>query len=95
MNRNNLTLGRYQENLFLGVSNEEKRRALEAVKLIKKKRRGKIKGRTCADGSKQKRFLKHGESISSPTVSLEAIVGTLLIDAHENRDVAIFDVPGA
>ena len=40
------------------ISNEEKRRALEAVNLIKKKRCGKIKGRTCADGSKQKRFLK-------------------------------------
>ena len=63
--------------------------------MIEKKKCEKIKGRTCADGSKQKRFLKHGELISSPTVSLEAIVGTLLIDAHENRDVAIFDVPGA
>ena len=77
------------------ITREEKRRALEAVNLIKKKRCGKIKGRTCADGSKQKRYLKHGESISSPTVSLEAIVGTLLIDANEGRDVAIFDVPGA
>jgi len=77
------------------ITNDEKRRALEAVNLIKKKRCGKIKGRTCADGSKQKRFLKHGESISSPTVSLEAIVGTLLIDVHKDRDVAIFDVPGA
>ena len=28
-------------------------------------------------------------------MSLEAIVGTLLIDAKEGRDVAIFDVPGA
>ena len=74
---------------------EEKKRALEAVNLIKKKRCGKLKGRTCADGSKQKRYLKHGETISSPTVSLEAIVGTLLIDANEKRDVAIFDVPGA
>ena len=74
---------------------EEKRRALEAVNLIKKKRCGKIKGRTCANGSKQKRYLKHGETISSPTVSLEAIIGTLLIDANEGRDVAIFDVPGA
>ena len=77
------------------LTREEKRRALEAVNLIKKKRCGKIKGRTCANGSKQKRYLKHGETISSPTVSLEAIIGTLLIDANEGRDVAIFDVPGA
>lgn len=77
------------------LSIEDKRKALEAVNLVKKKRCGKIKGRTCANGSKQKRYLKHGESISSPTVSLEAIVGTLVIDAYEGRDVAIFDVPGA
>ena len=55
----------------------------------------KIKGRTCADGNKQKIYLKHGERISSPIVSLEAIVGTMLIDANEERDLAIFDVPGA
>ena len=77
------------------ITMEEKKRALEAVNLIKKKRCGKLKGRTCADGSKQKRYLKHRETISSPTVSLEAIVGNLLIDANEKRDVAIFDVPGA
>ena len=77
------------------ITFEEKRGALDAVNLIKKKRSGKIKGRTCANGSKQKRYLKHGENISSPTVSLEAIIGTLLIDANEDRDVAIFDIPGA
>ena len=43
----------------------------------------------------RKDILKHGETISSPTVSLESIVRTLLIDANEGRDVAIFDVPGA
>ena len=36
------------------LTREEKSRALEAVNLIKEKRNGKIKGRTCADGSKQK-----------------------------------------
>jgi hypothetical protein len=65
------------------LSFEEHSRALEAVNLIKKKRCGKIKGRTCADGSKQKRYLKEGETISSPTVSTEAIIGTLVIDAIE------------
>ena len=55
----------------------------------------KIKGRTCANGSKQKKYLKHGETIPSPTVSLEAIIGTLLINENKGRDVAIYDVPGA
>ena len=41
------------------ITFEEKRGALDAVNLIKKKRSGKSKGRTCANGSKQKRYLKH------------------------------------
>ena len=35
------------------LSDEDKRQALETVNLIKEKRSGKIKGRTCANGSKQ------------------------------------------
>jgi hypothetical protein len=77
------------------ISWEEKKQALEAVNLIKKKRCGKIKGWTCANSSKQKKYLKHGETISSPTVSNEALLGTLVIDVLEERDVAIFNVPGA
>ena len=38
------------------ITMEERKRALEAVNLIKKKRCGKLKRRTCADGSKQKRY---------------------------------------
>ena len=68
---------------------------MEAVNLIKNKRCGKIKGRTCANGSKQKKYLKHGETISSPTLSLEVIIRKLIMDANERRYVAIVDVPGA
>ena len=69
--------------------------ATEAVNLIKEKRNGVIKGRTCADGSKQRNYLKDGETVYSPTVATEALMTTLIIDAMEHRDVAIFDVPGA
>ena len=62
---------------------------------MKKKRCRKIKTRTCANGSKQKRYLKYGEITASPTVSVEAIIGTLLIDANEERYIAIFDILGA
>ena len=34
------------------LTDEEKRRALEAVNLIKEKRTGNLKGRICANGSK-------------------------------------------
>ena len=43
---------------------------------------------------KQKKILKHDDKISSPTISLEAIIGTPLICASESCNVAIFDVPG-
>ena len=77
------------------MSMEDKRKALNAINLIKEKRDGTIKGRTCADGSKQHLYLKEYESVASPTVSLEGLFTTLLIDVYEGRDVATFDIPGA
>ena len=38
----------------------ENREALKLVNLIKEKRTGKIKGRNCANGGKQRSFLKDG-----------------------------------
>ena len=73
---------------------EQKRRALRAVNLIKLKRCGKVKGRTCADGSVQRKYVPREEA-SSPTLSLEAMMALLLINAFEARDTAVFDVPGA
>ena len=52
------------------LTKEQKNRALEAVNPIKEKKHGIIKGRTCADGSKKRKYLKEGNNISSPTVSL-------------------------
>ena len=77
------------------LSIEEKRKALRAINLIKEKRKGTLKGRTCDDGSSQRQYLKQDESVASPTVSLESILTTLLVDVHEGRQVAIFDVPEA
>ena len=76
------------------ISQEVKNRALEAVNLIKEKRNGKIKGRTCANGAKQRKYVKDGDNCSSPTASLEAILATLIIDALEDRHVSISDIPG-
>ena len=77
------------------ITPEQMKRVMEIVNLIKKKRNGVMKGRCCFNGSKQKKFLNELESIASPTVSLEAILLTLGVDIFENRDVAVFDVPGA
>ena len=80
---------------FDSITADEKRNALEAVSLMKEKRTGGIKGRVASNGSKQKKYLKEGESISSPTVSLEALLMTLIIDVFEGQKVTTFDVPGA
>ena len=59
------------------------------------KRNGKLKGRTCANGIRQNETLSDGESIASPTQSLEGLLMTYAIAVHEGRYIAGFDVPGA
>ena len=71
-----------------------KNKALNAINLIKEKGNGDIKGRTCANGKMQEKYLNKEET-SSPTVAVESLFMSLCIDSHEKRDVAIFDVPGA
>ena len=53
------------------LSAEDKAKSLNAVNIIKQKRDGTIKGRTCANGIKQKIYLGKDESVALPTVSLE------------------------
>ena len=71
----------------------QKREALRAINLIKEKRCGKLKGRTCADGSTQrKHFTK--EQTSSLTVSTDALMLSIIINTYEERDVATANVVG-
>ena len=72
----------------------EKREALNLITMIKQKCEGKIKGRACVDGRKQCRCISK-EEVLSPTIQLESLMLTLLVDAHERRDVATADVAGA
>ena len=80
---------------YISLSSKDKKEALEAINLIKEKRDGSIKGRSCTNGAKQRRFLKIDELYSSPTVSNEAFITTAVVDAVERRDVGTADVPGA
>ena len=76
------------------LSREQKKASLEYLMFLKKKRCGKIKGRGCADGRKQ-RLYKGKDETSSPTASNEALFLSCVIDALEGRDVATIDIPGA
>ena len=61
---------------------------------LKRKRCGKIKGRGCADGRKQRAYITKEDS-TAPTVSTEAVFLMAVIDAMEGRNVVVLDVPGA
>ena len=64
------------------ISFEDNSKVLHAVNLIKKKIGGKIKVRTCANGSKQKSYLKERKRVSSPRVLFKELFCALIIDAH-------------
>ena len=73
---------------------EQRKEALAYLMFLKRKRCGKVKGRGCADGRKQRAYIAWEES-TAPTVSTEAVFLTAVIDALESREVAVLDVPGA
>jgi hypothetical protein len=72
---------------------EERREALAYLMFLKRKRCGKVKGHGCADGRKQRRYTDRADA-ASPTVATEAVFLMAVIDALENRDVAVVDIPG-
>jgi hypothetical protein len=61
---------------------------------LKKKRNGIIKGRGCADGRKQREYTSK-EDASAPTVTIESVMLSCIIEAEEGRDVATVDIPSA
>jgi hypothetical protein len=73
---------------------EQRRAALRAIDIITEKRNGFLKGRTCADGRKQRPLYSKLET-ASPTIATDALLISILIDAYEGRDVATADVAGA
>jgi hypothetical protein len=76
------------------LSTKQKYEALVYLMFLKRKRCGKIKGRGCADGRKQRSYISK-EDAASPTVATESVFLTAGIDDMEGREVAVVDVPGA
>ena len=72
----------------------EKKSALKYLMLLKEKRCRKVKGQGCADRRKQ-RLYKLKEETSSPTIRLESLFLSSMIDAKENQKVMVCDIPGA
>ena len=76
------------------LTDQQKEDAMKLLMFLKEKKDESLKGRGCADGRKQQGKYEK-EDVTSPTVALESVLLTSIIDAHENRDVAVVDIPGA
>jgi hypothetical protein len=67
---------------------------LEPHMFLKQKRDGKIKGRTMTGCNKQRDYISK-EDASSQTVATESVLLSCIIDAEEERDVAVVDILNA
>ena len=76
------------------MTNDEQRKAQIALAYLSEKRNGDVKGRVVYNGKPTREYLGREDS-SSPTVSLESILLTGMVDAHEDRDVMTTDIPNA
>ena len=70
----------------------KKKKAQEALLFLSEKRDGTIKGRMVYNGKPTREWLSKEDS-ASPTVSLESLFLTSIIDAKEGRDVMTCDIP--
>jgi hypothetical protein len=73
---------------------DQRQTVLESHMCLKQKRYGKIKGRTMVGGKKQRNYISK-EDASSPTLSTESVLLSCIIDAEEERDVAVVDIQNA
>jgi hypothetical protein len=73
---------------------KQKSDALPYLMFLKPKRCVRIKGQGCADGRKQREYILK-DKISAPTVAIKSVMISCTIEAHEQRDVAPGDIPGA
>jgi hypothetical protein len=70
------------------------KKVLESHIFVERKQDGVLKARQVAGGNKQWGYIMK-EDARSPTVSSEAVILTCIVDANENREVAIVDIPNA
>ncbi len=76
------------------LTKKQKEQILESHIFIEEKRNGTIKARKVIGCNKQRDYITK-EDVSSPTVTAKAVMLTCVIDAQEERDVAVVDIPNA
>jgi hypothetical protein len=76
------------------LSMNEKGQVLASLIFLKQKQNGDVKARSCANGSLQRDHIAKDEA-ALPTVTLESVLVTSAIDAHEKKEVVMINIPGA
>ena len=61
---------------------------------LRRKQSGKMKARGCADWRPQRKYITK-EELSSPSVSLYALMGSCVMGAMDRREVTTVNIPGA
>jgi hypothetical protein len=78
------------------LSSAELKQALSPLMNIVEKRNGRARTPAVTDGSKERTQPGYKkEDGASPTIATDSIMITAAIDAHEQRNVATIDIPGA
>ena len=78
----------YKPKHWHDLSKKQKHQILQSHIFVEEKRDGTIKACKVIGGNKQRDYITN-EDVSSPTVMAEAVMLTCVIDAKENRDVAV------
>ena len=76
------------------LTKSELERTVDAMLLLAQKPDGSIKGRKVYNGKPTHAWVLK-ENAASPTVSNEALFLTITIDANEDQDVMLADIPNA
>jgi hypothetical protein len=76
------------------LTKKQKEQVLKSHIFVEEKRDGMIKAQKVIGGNKQCDYITK-ENVCSPTVTAEAVMLTCVIDAQEDRDVAVVDIPNA
>jgi hypothetical protein len=84
----------YKPNHWHGLTKKQKEQILESHISVEQKRDGSIKARKVIGGNKQHSYITK-DDVNSPTVTAKAVMLTCVIDAQEDRDIAVVDIPNA
>jgi hypothetical protein len=76
------------------LDNDKKKALLLLIFLRQEKKNGVVKAISCANGNPQREHIAKEEA-AALMVMLDLVFLTLMIDAKENREVAMINIPGA